>query len=80
MHTLDRLEGARPWALTGDVVDYGPDNEPLLVCVQRYRKRLNVGATRLPIAAARRLAAFRRADSRPTRTSPVRPCSSRPAR
>jgi hypothetical protein len=24
-------EGARPWALTGDVVDHGPDNEPLLV-------------------------------------------------
>ncbi|SDC31727.1 DUF6098 family protein [Actinokineospora iranica] len=27
-------EGARPWVLTGDVADFGPDNEPLLVDVQ----------------------------------------------
>jgi hypothetical protein len=26
-------EGARPWVLTGDIVDHGPDNEPLLVNV-----------------------------------------------
>lgn len=51
-------EGARPWVLTGEVVDVGPDNEPLLVDVrpiawlsadlvreahQRYRDRLNAG-------------------------------------
>jgi hypothetical protein len=23
-------EGARPWVLTGDVIDFGPDNEPLV--------------------------------------------------
>jgi hypothetical protein len=27
-------EGARPWVLTGEVVDHGPDNEPLLVAVR----------------------------------------------
>jgi hypothetical protein len=27
-------EGARPWVLTGRVVDFGPDNEPLLAEVQ----------------------------------------------
>lgn len=27
-------EGARPWVLTGDVIDVGPDNEPLLVEVR----------------------------------------------
>lgn len=51
-------EGARPWVLTGEVVDFGPDNEPLLVGVRpiawlspelvaeaerRYRERMNVG-------------------------------------
>jgi hypothetical protein len=24
-------EGARPWTLTGDIADTGPDNEPLLI-------------------------------------------------
>jgi hypothetical protein len=52
-------EGARPWVLTGEVVDHGPDNEPLLVCVRpiawlsadlvaeahrRYRQRMDAGA------------------------------------
>jgi hypothetical protein len=51
-------EGARPWVLTGRVLDFGPDNEPLLGDVrpiawlsgslvreahQRYRERLDVG-------------------------------------
>ncbi|HET9141090.1 DUF6098 family protein [Actinophytocola sp.] len=51
-------EGARPWVLTGVVVDVGPDNEPLLVAVRplawlapellteahdRYRARMKVG-------------------------------------
>jgi hypothetical protein len=27
-------EGARPWVLTGQVADHGPDNEPLLVHVR----------------------------------------------
>lgn len=27
-------EDTRPWVLTGDVVDFGPDNEPLLVNVR----------------------------------------------
>ncbi len=51
-------EGARPWLLTGRQVDFGPDNEPLLVDVvpiawlsdellteahQRYRERLDAG-------------------------------------
>ena len=51
-------EGARPWVLTGRVVDYGPDNEPLLDEVepvawlsgelvrrahQRYHDRLDAG-------------------------------------
>lgn len=51
-------EGARPWVLTGREVDFGPDNEPLLVNVQpiawlsdelvaeahqHYQNRLNVG-------------------------------------
>jgi hypothetical protein len=51
-------EGARPWVLTGEVVDVGPDNEPLLVDVRpiawlsaelvreahhRYRDRLVAG-------------------------------------
>lgn len=32
---LQKLEeGVRPWVLTGQVVDHGPDNEPLLVHVQ----------------------------------------------
>lgn len=51
-------EGARPWVLTGTVVDVGPDNEPLLVGVRpvawlsdglvqearrHYRARLDAG-------------------------------------
>jgi hypothetical protein len=51
-------EGARPWVLTGRVVDTGPDNEPLLVDIQpvawlsgelihearrHYQERLNAG-------------------------------------
>ncbi|GGS47099.1 DUF6098 family protein [Actinokineospora fastidiosa] len=51
-------EGARPWVLHGRVVDFGPDNEPLLVEVNpvawldgrlvaeahaRYTERMNVG-------------------------------------
>lgn len=51
-------EGARPWVLSGRVVDFGPDNEPLLDEVrpvawlsgalvreahQRYHERLNAG-------------------------------------
>lgn len=51
-------EGARPWVLTGRVVDFGPDNEPLLDQVQpvawlagslvreahrRYRERFDAG-------------------------------------
>jgi hypothetical protein len=51
-------DGARPWVLTGDVVDIGPDNEPLLVNItpiawltaelvteahRRYRSRMNAG-------------------------------------
>jgi hypothetical protein len=51
-------EGSRPWVLTGDVTDFGPDNEPLLVNVQpvawlgrelldearsRYSERMNAG-------------------------------------
>jgi hypothetical protein len=51
-------EGARPWVLTGRVVDFGPDNEPLLDDVEpiawlsgelvrsaheRYRDRLDAG-------------------------------------
>ncbi|HEY7595938.1 MAG TPA: DUF6098 family protein [Actinophytocola sp.] len=51
-------EGARPWVLTGEVVDFGPDNEPLLTGVrpiawlsrslvreahQRYHERLAAG-------------------------------------
>ena len=54
-------DGARPWVLTGDAVDFGPDNEPLLVRVQpiawlsaelvreaheRYRSRLAAGRDR----------------------------------
>jgi hypothetical protein len=54
-------DGARPWVLTGDAVDFGPDNEPLLVRVQpiawlsadlvreahlRYRTRLVAGRDR----------------------------------
>lgn len=27
-------EDIRPWVLTGDVIDFGPDNEPLLVNVR----------------------------------------------
>jgi hypothetical protein len=27
-------EGARPWVLTGEVIDHGPDNEPLLIRIQ----------------------------------------------
>jgi hypothetical protein len=27
-------DGTRPWVLTGEVVDFGPDNEPLLVEVR----------------------------------------------
>ncbi|WP_231641716.1 DUF6098 family protein [Saccharomonospora sp. NB11] len=52
-------EGARPWVLSGRQVDFGPDNEPLLVDIQpvawlapelvdeareRYQSRLNAGA------------------------------------
>jgi len=52
-------EGARPWVLKGTEVDFGPDNEPLLVDVepiawisedlvrearQRYHSRLDAGA------------------------------------
>jgi hypothetical protein len=51
-------EGARPWVLTGRVVDFGPDNEPLLDEIQpvawlsgelvrtaqrRYHDRLDAG-------------------------------------
>jgi hypothetical protein len=51
-------EGARPWVLTGEVTDFGPDNEPLLVDIapvawlsnellaeahQRYRDSMNAG-------------------------------------
>ncbi|MGW5055307.1 DUF6098 family protein [Actinokineospora sp. NPDC004072] len=51
-------EGARPWVLHGRVVDFGPDNEPLLVDVHpvawldarlvaearaRYTERMNAG-------------------------------------
>ena len=51
-------EGARPWVLTGEIADIGPDNEPLLVAVkplawltadlitqahQRYRHRMDAG-------------------------------------
>jgi hypothetical protein len=51
-------EGARPWVLTGQVIDFGPDNEPLLDDVhpiawlspslveeahRRYHERLNAG-------------------------------------
>lgn len=51
-------EGARPWVLHGRVVDFGPDNEPLLVDIQpiawvagelvveahqRYHERLRAG-------------------------------------
>jgi hypothetical protein len=53
------IGAARPWVLTGEVVDYGPDDEPLLVYVkpiawltgelieearERYEARLRVGA------------------------------------
>lgn len=52
-------EGARPWLLSGRPVDFGPDNEPLIVDPQpvawvspdlvaeahaRYHARLNAGA------------------------------------
>ncbi len=52
-------EGARPWLLTGRQVDFGPDNEPLLVDItpiawispelvdearERYATRLHAGA------------------------------------
>jgi hypothetical protein len=51
-------EGARPWVLTGRVIDFGPDNEPLVDDVRpiawlsgslvreahrRYHARLNAG-------------------------------------
>jgi hypothetical protein len=51
-------EGARPWVLTGRVIDFGPDNEPLLDDVRpiawlsgslvreahhRYHERLDAG-------------------------------------
>ncbi|MFL6122080.1 DUF6098 family protein [Actinophytocola sp.] len=51
-------EGARPWVLTGREIDFGPDNEPLLVDLepiawlsadlvreaqQRYQAELNAG-------------------------------------
>jgi hypothetical protein len=51
-------EGARPWVLTGRVVDFGPDNEPLLTEVRpiawlsdellaaarlRYQQQLDAG-------------------------------------
>ncbi|MFL6143752.1 MAG: DUF6098 family protein [Labedaea sp.] len=54
-------EGARPWVLTGAVVDFGPDNEPLLVNLEpiawlspglvdeahrHYRERLDAGRSR----------------------------------
>ncbi|HEU5475629.1 MAG TPA: DUF6098 family protein [Actinophytocola sp.] len=54
-------EGSRPWVLTGEVVDVGPDNEPLLVDVRplawltadlvaeahsRYQKRMDAGRVR----------------------------------
>ncbi|MFD4190523.1 DUF6098 family protein [Amycolatopsis thermoflava] len=53
-----QAEGARPWVLTGKEVDFGPDNEPLLVDVEpiawisgdlvreaheRYHSRLDAG-------------------------------------
>lgn len=55
----ERDEGARPWVLSGRRVDFGPDNEPLLVDVrpvawlgpelvdearERYARRLKAGA------------------------------------
>lgn len=51
-------EGARPWVLTGEVADVGPDNEPLLVGMEpiawldpdvvgeahrRYHERMDAG-------------------------------------
>jgi len=51
-------EGARPWVLTGRVIDFGPDNEPLLDEIRpiawlsgslvreahrRYQERLDAG-------------------------------------
>lgn len=51
-------EGARPWVLSGKVVDFGPDNEPLLTDIrpiawlspdlvneahERYHRRLDAG-------------------------------------
>jgi Family of unknown function (DUF6098) len=56
-------EGARPWVLSGRVVDFGPDNEPLLVDVepiawlskelvqeahQRYHRQLDAGRSTHP--------------------------------
>jgi hypothetical protein len=56
-------EGARPWVLTGRVVDFGPDNEPLLVDLQpiawlsdelldtartHYREQLDAGQATHP--------------------------------
>ncbi|WP_199435340.1 DUF6098 family protein [Qaidamihabitans albus] len=52
-------EGARPWLLSGRQIDFGPDNEPLLVDIEpvawidsalvdeahrRYHARLNAGS------------------------------------
>ncbi|HEX6360467.1 DUF6098 family protein [Actinophytocola sp.] len=56
-------EGARPWVLTGKVIDFGPDNEPLLDEVapiawlssellreahQRYHDQLDAGQATHP--------------------------------
>ena len=56
----DGRPDGRPWVLTGEIVGYGPDHEPLLGDVrplawigsravaqarQRYRERFNVGRT-----------------------------------
>jgi hypothetical protein len=57
-YARELAEGSRPWVLTGTVIDFGPDNEPLLVDVQpiawlgdelvaeahqRYRERMRIG-------------------------------------
>jgi len=56
-------EGARPWVLNGRVIDFGPDNEPLLVDVtpiawlsadllreahQHYQEQLDAGQATHP--------------------------------
>lgn len=56
-------EGARPWVLTGRVIDFGPDNEPLLTDIEpiawlsdelltaahtHYREQLDAGQATHP--------------------------------